>query len=276
MRLAVSDLASALFSSSKTRNIKYLILMLLVLVALPLATLAQNATLIGTVTDPQGGSVAGVTITVTNTATGAVKTATTNDSGSYAVPDMAIGHYNIKATATGFKAVEQKDVTLTVGDRLRIDFQMALGSASDTVTVEANAIAVQSDSGEVSNLITDQQISQLAVNGRSMYQLAALTPGASSHITGLCEYPGRWRCQRGIQRHAPDHNIYMLDGGENDDRGGAGGMSIAPSTDAIAEFRALTSNYSADYGLSSAGNHHHGAEVRHQQAPCFGMGIQPQ
>src|SRR6266403_4962611 len=49
-----------------------------------------------------------------------------------------------------------------------------------------------------------------------------------------------------------NHNIYLLDGGENDDRGGAGGMSIAPSTDAIAEFRALTSNYSADYGLSSA------------------------
>jgi len=53
-------------------------------------------------------------------------------------------------------------------------------------------------------------------------------------------------------RHASKHNIYLLDGGEDDDRGGAGGMSIAPSTDAIAEFRALTSNYSADYGLSSA------------------------
>ena len=49
-----------------------------------------------------------------------------------------------------------------------------------------------------------------------------------------------------------NHNIYLLDGGEDDDRGGAGGMSIAPSSDAIAEFRALTSNYSADYGLSSA------------------------
>jgi Carboxypeptidase regulatory-like domain len=252
MRLAVSDLASALFSSSKTRNIKYLILMLLVLVALPLATLAQNATLVGTVTDPQGGSVAGVTITVTNTATGAVKTAVTNDSGSYAVPDMAIGHYNIKATASGFKAVEQKDVTLTVGDRLRIDFQMALGSASDTVTVEANAIAVQSDSGEVSNLITDQQVSQLAVNGRSIYQLAALTPGASSQITGFVNTPVGGNASVEFNGMRQNHNIYLLDGGENDDRGGAGGMSIAPSTDAIAEFRALTSNYSADFGLSSA------------------------
>ena len=253
MRLAVSDLASALFSFSKTRNLKYLFLLLLVLVALPVATLAQNATLVGTVTDPQGGSIAGVTITITNTATGAVKTVTTNDSGSYVVPDLAIGRYNIKASANGFKAVEQKDVTATVSDRLRIDFQMTLGAATDTVTVEANPIAVQSDSGEVSNLITGEQMSQISTNGRSIYALAALTPGASSNITGLLNVPVGGDSNVSFNGLRNGHNIYLLDGGENDDRGGAGSMSIAPSSDSIAEFRALTSNYSADYGLSSAG-----------------------
>jgi hypothetical protein len=168
------------------------------------------------------------------------------------VPDVPNGHYNIKANASGFKAVERKDVTVTVGDRLRVDFQMTLGAASDTVTVEANAIAVQSDSGEVSTLITDQQVSQLAVNGRSIYQLAALTPGASSQITGFVNTPVGGNASVEFNGMRQNHNIYLLDGGENDDRGGAGGMSIAPSTDAIAEFRALTSNYSADYGLSSA------------------------
>ncbi|HWZ98656.1 MAG TPA: carboxypeptidase-like regulatory domain-containing protein [Candidatus Dormibacteraeota bacterium] len=252
MQVRVSDLASGLFHSSKVRNLKYLFLLLLVLVALPAATFGQSATLVGTVTDQSGGVVAGVTITITSAETGAVKTITTNDSGQYVVPDLAIGHYSIKATANGFKAVEQKDVVATVGDRLRIDFQMALGAASETVTVEANPIAVQADSGEVSNLITDKQVSQLAVNGRSIYQLAQLTPGASSQINGFVNTPVGGDSNVEFNGLRQNHNIYLLDGGENDDRGGAGGMSIAPSTDAIAEFRALTSNYSADFGLSSA------------------------
>ena len=73
-----------------------------------------------------------------------------------------------------------------------------------------------------------------------------------------------------------NHNIYLLDGGEDDDRGGAGGMSIAPSTDAIAEFRALTSNYSADYGLSSAATMTMVLKSGLEHAPCFGMGVRPQ
>ena len=117
---------------------------------------------------------------------------------------------------------------------------------------------VQADSGEVSNLISDQQMSQIAVSGRSIYQLAALTPGASSQIgaggmsSGVVNTPVGGDSSVEFNGMRQNHNIYLLDGGEDDDRGGAGGMSIAPSTDAIAEFRALTSNYSADYGLSSA------------------------
>ncbi len=130
---------------------------------------------------------------------------------------------------------------------------MQLGGAQETVTVEANAVRVQTDSGEQSNVITDQQMSQISINGRSIYQLAALTPGASSQINSFVNTPvgGDYNVEFNGMRQ--NHNIYLLDGGEDDDRGGAGGMSIAPSTDAIAEFRALTSNYSADYGLSSAG-----------------------
>src|SRR5882757_8670724 len=252
MFLQTSKFFSRLLHASKLGNLKYLLLLAAVLVAMPSRTFGQSATVVGTITDPSGGSVAGVTVTITSASTGAVKTFTTNDSGQYVAPDLAIGHYSIKAVANGFKVVEQKDVTLTVGDRLRIDFQMAVGAASETVTVEANAIAVQSDSGEVSNLITDKQVSQLAVNGRSIYQLAQLTPGASSQINNYVNTPVGGDSNVEFNGMRQNHNIYLLDGGENDDRGGAGGMSIAPSTDAIAEFRALTSNYSADYGLSSA------------------------
>jgi hypothetical protein len=224
----------------------------LLLFGLPSVSFGQNATIVGTVTDPSGAVMPNVNITVTNTETSWTRTIPTNDSGQYVVPNIQIGHYNVKAEASGFKVAEQKDVVLSVGDRLRLDFQMKMGTSAETVTVEANPIAVQSDSGELSNVITDKQVSQLAVNGRSIYQLAQLTPGASSQINGFVNTPVGGDSNVEFNGMRQNHNIYLLDGGENDDRGGAGGMSIAPSTDAIAEFRALTSNYSADYGLSSA------------------------
>src|SRR2546430_14440363 len=176
-----------------------------------------------------------------------------NEAGQFVLPDLHIGLYDVKVEATGFKAAEQKGIVLQVGDRARVDFQMQVGGASETVTVEAAPIRVQTDTGEVSNVITDLQVSQLAVNGRSIYQLAALAPGASSQITGFVNTPVGGNASVEFNGMRQNHNIYLLDGGEDDDRGGAGGMSIAPSTDAIAEFRQLTSNYSADYGLSSAG-----------------------
>jgi Carboxypeptidase regulatory-like domain len=237
----------------------YLVVLALAFLCLSSSVMAQDATIVGTVTDPSGAAVPNVKITLTNLETGLVHSAVTGDSGQYAVPELKIGHYDAKAEASGFKIAEQKGLVLQVGDRARIDFQMQLGGAQETVTVEANAVRVQSDSGEQSNVITGQQISQIAVAGRSMYQLAALTPGASSSIgaggmsSGVVNTPVGGDNSVEFNGLRQNHNIYLLDGGEDDDRGGAGGMSIAPSSDAIAEFRALTSNYSADYGLSSAG-----------------------
>src|SRR5580658_7110854 len=234
-------------------------MLLVALVCYSSSAFAQQATIVGTVTDPSGAVVPNVAVTLTNTETGATHVIPTNDSGQYVAVDLQIGHYVVKAEAKGFKVAEQKDIVLTIGARIRVDFQMQLGAAQETVTVEANAVQVQTDSGERSNLITSQQMSQIAVAGRSIYQLAALTPGASSQIGSGGMSAGEVNTPVGGDNNVEfngmrqNHNIYLLDGGEDDDRGGAGGMSIAPSSDAIAEFRALTSNYSADYGLSSAG-----------------------
>src|SRR5712672_22500 len=242
----VASLAVNQFSLSRA-----LLLCLLVL-GISSQAFGQNATVVGTVTDPSGAAVANATITITRTETGQVFHLVSNGDGQYVAPDLPIGHYNIKVEATGFKTAEQKGVVLQVGDRTRLDFQLPVGGASETVTVEANDVRVQTDTGEVSNVITDQQMSQIAVNGRSIYQLAQLTPGASSTINNFVNTPVGGDSNVEFNGMRQNHNIYLLDGGEDDDRGGAGGMSIAPSTDAIAEFRALTSNYSADYGLSSA------------------------
>src|SRR6267154_2155768 len=238
--------------ANKLSNLRYLLILFVLLAGLPFRASAQNATIVGTVTDPSGSVVANAKITITNLETNLTHSFTTNETGQYVAVDLPVGHYNIKTEASGFKVAEQKGLVLQVGDRARVDFQMALGAASETVTVEANVVRVQTDSGEVSNVITDLQLSQIAVNGRSIYQLAALTPGASSQINSYVNTPVGGDAQVEFNGLRQNHNIYLLDGGEDDDRGGAGGMSIAPSTDAIAELRALTSNYSADYGLSSA------------------------
>src|SRR6266404_5083770 len=241
----VASLAVNQFSLSRA------LLLCLLILGVTSQAFGQNATIVGTVTDSSGAAVANATITITHAETGKVFHLTSNADGQYVAPDLPIGHYSIKVEASGFKAAEQKGVVLQVGDRTRLDYQMAVGGASETVTVEANAVRVQTDSGEVSNVITDQQLAQISVNGRSIYQLAALTPGASSQINNFVNTPVGGDNNVEFNGLRQNHNIYLLDGGEDDDRGGAGGMSIAPSTDAIAEFRALTSNYSADYGLSS-------------------------
>src|SRR6266576_1433576 len=239
--------------ANKLSNLRYLLILFVLFAGLPFRASAQDATIVGTVTDPSGSVIANAKITVANLETGLTRSITTNDSGQYVLPDLHIGHYDVKAEASGFKVAEQKGLVLNVGDRTRLDFQMQLGASQETVTVEANVVRVQADSGEVSNVIDGQQISQLAINGRGIYQLAALAPGASSEIDASAPNTPVGG-SAGVEYNGlrQNHNIYLLDGGEDDDRGGAGGMSIAPSSDAIAEFRALTSNYSADYGLSSA------------------------
>ncbi len=214
--------------------------------------LAQEATIVGTVTDPSGAAVANATITITNTETGVARTLPSNGDGEYVAPDLNIGRYIVRASAAGFKVGEQKNLVLAVGDRTRVDFKLQVGNTQETITVEANAVAVQTDSGEVSNVITGQQVTQLATNGRSLYELFALAPGASS-LTASREgfTPVSSDAAISINGERAGHNLQLIDGGENLDRGGSSG-SVMPSLDSVAEFRNMTSNYSAEYGLATA------------------------
>jgi hypothetical protein len=242
------------WNTSKLFNLRYLLILGVLLMGLPFRASAQEATIVGTVTDPSGSIIANVKIKVANVETGLVRDIVTNDTGQYVAPDLHVGHYNVKAEVPGFKAAEQKGIVLTVGDRIRVDFQMQMGVTTETVTVEADAVHIQTDTGEVSNLISGEEVAQLSTNGRSVYSLTLLTPGASSNMPDFqvaTPVGGSGAVSFNGMRYA--HNIYLLDGGEDDDRGGSGGISVMPSIDSIGEFRALTSNYSADYGLSSAG-----------------------
>jgi hypothetical protein len=251
MKLLSSTYAGSLVLAAKGRSLRCLAVLCVLLFSLNYA-FGQEATIVGTITDPSGAAVPNATITITNTDTALVRTLNSNGDGQFVAPGLHIGHYSVRAEASGFKAGEKKDIVLAVGDRSRLDFALEVGSTKETITVEANAVAVQTDTGEVSNVITGQQVTQLATNGRSLYTLFALAPGASSiqgDFVGFTPVSGDSNVSINGQRAG--HNLQLLDGGENLDRGGSSG-SVMPSIDAIAEFRNMTSNYSAEYGLSSA------------------------
>lgn len=225
-----------------------------VLVFLSSQLIAQEATIVGTVVDPSGAAVPNITVTLTNTDTGLSQTIKSNEAGEYVVPNLHIGHYTARAEGAGFSTSEKTGLVLSVGDRLRVDFAMKVGAAQERVTVEANTVAVQADTGEISSVMTGSQIDDLAANGRSFFALEALTPGATSAQSDFIiptsagsDFTVSFNGQRVV------HNLWLIDGGEASDRGGGGGSNVAPSMDAIAEFRTMTSNYSAEYGTSSAG-----------------------
>src|SRR5580700_819350 len=251
--ISLSPLFAGSFALALRRNGSRLaVLLSAFFVIFAASALAQEATVLGTVTDPTGASVPNAAIVITEAETGVTRNLTSNSDGQYVAPDLHIGHYTVRVTATGFKAAEQKNLTLAVGDRTRLDFKLIVGSVQEQVTVEANAVAVQTDTGEVSTVINGQQVSNLGVNGRTLYSLFALTPGASSIQTDRIPFtPVSADDSVSINGQRAGHNLQLIDGGENLDRGGSSG-SVAPSIDSIAEFQNMTSNYSAEYGLSSA------------------------
>src|SRR4051794_22711121 len=126
----------------------------------------QAGTILGTVTDSSGAVLPKVNVTITNTATGVTKTSVTNDAGVYTFPEIQIGNYTVKAEGQGFKTATQTGVVVNATDRVRADFQMAVGAVGDTISVEATALAVQRDSGEQSSLINGKQITDLATKNR--------------------------------------------------------------------------------------------------------------
>jgi Carboxypeptidase regulatory-like domain len=207
---------------------------------------------VGTVMDPTGAAVANASVAITNTDTGITRTIMTAVDGQYVVPDLHIGRYLIRAQAAGFKVGERKDLLLQVGDRTRVDFSLQVGNAQETVTVEANPVAVQTESGDVSSVVTSKQVSDLPTNGRTLYNLYSLTAGAVS-LQGDNISPTAVSGDNNVSINGQrmGHNLLLIDGGENLDRGGSQ-ASVAPSLESIGEFRMNTSNYSAEYGMSGA------------------------
>jgi hypothetical protein len=214
----------------------------------------ENATITGTVLDSTGAVVPNVTITLTNTATGQIRATESNSSGIYLFPSLGVGTFTLSATAAGFQKYAKTDISLNVDQTLKEDVTLTVGSTGQTVTVQADALQTQTETSELSTLITGQQVTQLATNGRNVTGLAALGMGVSNNLPSFGGV-NALTAANGISFNGTrtNHNIYMLDGGELNDRGCGGCFSSLPSIDALAEFQTLDSNYSPDYGIGSGG-----------------------
>lgn len=214
----------------------------------------DNASITGTVTDRTGASVANAGISLTNVATGQVRHVTSNSSGDYLFANVGVGHYTLEASATGFQKFTKNDIVVNVAQTLKENVDLKVGDAQETVTVEADALQVQLATNEISSLISGEQVTQLATNGRNVTALAALGMGKSNNLPA---YSGAnaLTSANGISFNGTrtTHNIYLLDGGELNDRGCGGCFSSLPSIDALSEFQTLDSNYGPDYGIGSGG-----------------------
>src|SRR5579863_4711146 len=231
---------------------RIILLPLMLAVACVGAFAQANSELTGIVTDQTGAVVPDAKIIITDPGTGASKSTTSGATGLYDISGLNPANYNMKVSAKGFESFAQNGIVVNVSSTARADIKLTVGAETQTVTVEADALAVQADSNVVSTLISSEQISQIATENRNFAALAAMGLGVSSALpdsnTPTSVAANFTISVNGLREN---HNIWLIDGGEADDRGGAGGMDIMPSQDAIAEFTMMTSNYPPDYGISS-------------------------
>src|ERR1035438_3815912 len=136
--------------------------------AIRVCRMRETASIVGTVTDQTGAAVPGAKIMITNRRSAVLRSWTSNSTGSYNAPELAVGKYKVRVAAAGFKAFEQVGVALNVGDTVRADAPLQVGESRESVTVEADAIAVQAETNDVSQTITDKEITDLATNGRNI------------------------------------------------------------------------------------------------------------
>ncbi len=118
-------------------------------------------------------------------ATGQARETSSNSSGIYVFSNVGVGHFNLDVTAPGFQKFSRTNIDVNTAQTLKEDVALTVGNAAQTVTVEANALQVQSETSELSTLITGQQVTQLATNGRNVTALAALGPGSVRQPAGI-------------------------------------------------------------------------------------------
>ena len=225
---------------------------------IPAAALGQvtTADIVGRVTDATGAVLPGATVTVENVATHDVRTAPANETGDYLFNLLPIGAYTVKVELQGFNS-QTTNVTLSAGDRVRVDAKLQVGQIAENVTVAAESPLLQTDTATVSSLVSAKAVQDLPVSGRNVQNLVQLVPGAfeglaNSLASGTRPDDRRQTSAISINGSLDNQNNQLIDGIDNNERA-IGTVGVKPSIDAIAEVKVQTSMYTAEVGRTAGG-----------------------
>ncbi len=244
---------------------KFGLVMLALLLALPLAAVAQitTATIVGTITDSNAASLPGAKVTARNVDTGLTRTANAGEDGTYRLEFLPVGNYEIEVTATGLKKTTRSGIVLQVNDSVRVDVALTVGQVSETVTISEAPPAINTTSAEIGRTIQSVEISNLPLVERNVYALLDLTPGVQSNNNGVAAastgtnslilgFPEQRTLINGGTDGGTGSVNYYLDGGSNMTNLRNTG-NVLPNPDAIQEFRVQTNSYNAEYGRFANG-----------------------
>jgi hypothetical protein len=201
----------------------------------------------GRIVDSSGGALPGVTVTVTNTATGTVNTAVSDEQGRYSIPFISVGQYDITVELTGFKRVSQKAVEVRIADRLAIDFTLDVGGLEETVTVEGGAPLLETRSASQGQVIDEKRIQLMPLSDGNPFTLTRLAAGTV--------YTGDLKFSRPFDNAgtsavtangAAGGNEFTMDGSPNMANGRR--VAFVPPAGAVQEFKVETATFDAQQG----------------------------
>ena len=229
-------------------------------VCLPAAAQTFRGTIIGTVTDPAGAVISGATVTAKNTATGLTRTTQTSSDGSYSIPELQIGIYDVTVTKSGFETAVASKVSVEIARERHVDFTLKPGNIAQKVVVaEEAATPIETTNNNLGIQFESRDILDLPVNGRDINKLYIMSPGVTGDPSGSGGSPGSYG-QFSANGNRDRANNFLLDGTDMNDSYrnlpaiNQGGVFAVPAPilplEAIAEVRLLT-NFDAEYGRSS-------------------------
>ncbi len=215
-----------------------------------------GASLRGIVSDSTGAALPGATVTIVNVDTGATRELQTDAAGRYTAPILPPGDYELRVNLPGFQPFARRGLRLAVGQDAAVDVKLELGALAERVTVTGSAPRIELTTGAVSGLVTDSQIRDLPLNGRSFQQLALLQVGVTAALAAGNDVVGGRTPKISINGARPEQNNFLLDGTDinnvyNKTPGSVAGVLLG--VDAVLEFQVLTNAYSAEFGRSAGG-----------------------
>jgi len=221
-----------------------------------------GSSLSGTVKDESGAGLARAAVSVRNIETGAERILLTDDNGRYSAPSIAIGHYQVTASKEGFNSQAKTGIELVVGQSIEVDLTLTVGELKQTVTVEEAPSPVTLSTQQISGLVSERQVKELPLNGRSYDQLVTLNPGIVNYTAERSGGVGSSNSSVGnmfaMSGRRPQENLFLLNGIEftgasviNNTPGGTSGQLLG--VDAVREFNVVTDTYGAEYGKRAGG-----------------------